>query len=220
MEINNEEWKEFLLNNQPNKNFKEHFIKKLKENVSENCQIFHEMETAYRFNHEFGISIIDFNKKTIKNKDVDLLANLDDEKIYIEITGSKYKEDKNNDGQQDAKIARALKHGNEKFSENEVNLLAVYDEQDYSLFSDQKFIYDNFIYLWFRDNYISVEGYENIDLKKISGLLLFSSIYAEDNKRSFMLYKNPNSLKSNEKLFDILSKSPLCVDFIQDDEII
>jgi len=187
-------WEKFLLEHQPRNNFKEYYQKRLAKNENEYWQILAEAETAYLFHFKFKIPIIDFERITIKGKNVDLVAKHNDSEIYIEVTTSQYKPEKNTDTQQDAKLKRALGHGSKKFLENQRNFVVYYDEQLYPLFYDPYFMNDSVPDNYFNLPILDCDNGKVVDLKKISALLLFGGRQPfDENKRCAKVWRNPNA---------------------------
>ncbi|HEY4505584.1 MAG TPA: hypothetical protein VJG67_02740 [Candidatus Paceibacterota bacterium] len=189
-------WEIFLLNNQPSKEFEQYYKKRLRENKNSYWQTLAEAETAYLIHSKFKIPVLGFNKKTVGEKDVDLIAQLGDEEIYIEVTTSRYKNNKNTDKQQDAKLIRTLKHAGEKFLANDINLLVVYDEQLDSTFYNGFFMHDDVPATYFNCAFFEDDGGSKIDIRKISGLLLFGQRKQLDYSREHKIWKNENAYKS------------------------
>ena len=191
------EWETFLLNNQPSKEFGQYYAQRLKENEDGYWQTLAEAETAYLIHSKFKIPVLSFNKKTVGEKDVDLIAKLGDEEIYIEVTTSKYKDSKNTDAKQDAKLIRALKHASEKFLARGINLLVVYDEQLDSTFHNGSFMHNDVPATYFNCAFFENDGGSKIDIRKVSGLLLFGQRkYFDCYLRKHKIWKNPNAYKS------------------------
>lgn len=188
-------WEAFLLNNQPNKEFEQNYTQRLKENHDGYWQTLAEAETAYLFPHKFKIPITEFSRKTVGEKDVDLIAKLGDNEVYIEVTTSQYKNAKNSDSQQEAKLKRALKHGSEKFLTTGINLLVVYDEQLDSTFHSGSFMHDDVPATYLNCAFFEDCGGSNIDIRKISGLLLFGQRKLLNYSRDHKIWKNENAYK-------------------------
>lgn len=205
--IKEPKWEKFLLDNQPDNKFKDYYKERLSQDNKSYWQILAEMETVYLFHYKLGVPIIDINKKTIRNKDVDLFTELKDNKIYIEITASRYKEEKNSDEQQDAKFERALEHADKKFLDNSINLLVFYDEQLYSSFYDPEFMMSDTINNYFNSDFFERKKGYVIDLRKISGLLFFGGRNHFAYERKFETYKNENANRKCDIVFDLINEN-------------
>ncbi len=188
-------WEAFLLDNQPSEEFRQYYLKRLKENSDAYWQTLAEAETAYLLHFKFKIPVLSFSKKTVGEKDVDLIAKLADDEIFVEVTTSQYKSGKNSDLQQDAKFIRAIKHASKKFLTTSTNLLVVYDEQLSSQFYDPSFMHDDVPTTYFNSSSLEDENGKVIDIKKISGLLLFGQRKLMDLSRDYKLWKNDNAYK-------------------------
>lgn len=194
--MDDQAWETFLLKNQPNEKFEEYYTKRLRDNKGGYWQTLAEAETAYLINSKFKIPVLDYNRKTVKEKNVDLIAKLGNNEIYIEVTTSQYKNTKNSDKQQDAKLERVLEHGSKKFLTTSINLLVAYDEQQYSIFCDPSFMHNDIPTTYFNPSFFDCENGNIIDMRKISALLLFGGRNPVDNSRKSKVWKNPNAYKS------------------------
>ncbi len=184
-------WETFLLKNQPSKKFEQYYTQRLKENHDGYWQTLAEAETAYLIHPT--IPIVDFNRETVGKKDVDLIAKLGNDEIFIEVTTSQYKSDANSDLQQDSKFLRAMKHASNKFLTTSKNLLVMYDEQLKSTFYDPNFIQDDIPATYFNCHFFEYADGKTIDMHKISALLLFGQRKYPDYSRDHNVWENKNA---------------------------
>lgn len=194
--MDDQTWEIFLLKNQPNEKFEQYYTKRLKDNKNGYWETLAEAETAYLMDFKFKIPVLYFGKKTVGNKDVDLIAKLGNDEIFIEVKTSRYKSDKNSDIQQESKLLRALKNSSNKFLATNINLLVFYDEQKYSIFYDPSFMGNDVPKTYLNAPFFEYPEGKIIDMQKISALLLFGQRNLIDNSRNCIIYKNPNAYKS------------------------
>lgn len=133
--IKNLDLEKFLLDNLPRDNFRNTFRTRLRNASAPGgyWQIMSEMRAIHIFHNILKIPVRDIEMKTVKGKDVDFVCDWDGESVYVEIKGFRpidYEIAKRGGwiGNDEEKIDRALVRSQDKFLNNNINIVVVADE--------------------------------------------------------------------------------------------
>lgn len=129
----NKELEVNLLGLMPCDAFKKHFSSHLSNAGDGYWQILSEMRAIHIFHNILGIPVVKVEAKTIRNKSVDFLCNVNNENVFVEVKGFRpedYEIAKKGGslGNDEEKIDRALNRSQNKFLDNTCNIVVIADE--------------------------------------------------------------------------------------------
>ena len=168
-----------------------------------------ELRTFHLLEQILSFSIIDINKKTVKDKDVDLIISSDTTTVYIEVYANNEALRGRTANQRDAKLERTLKHGLEKFLNNECNLAVLADEDLSSINNDFDFLHnDRYMATIFNGSIVN-------NLERVSGVIILNQSGHLDESRGYKytFAVNPSAnRKIPPKLLEVLKSNGFLVE--------